>query len=190
MEFEHCAKTQNLSGNKVVKRIRWEKPEQGWAKLNSDGASSGNPGPAGCGSLIRNEKGEWIVGFARKIGVTNNFIAELWGLRDGLIQCPTLSLSAVEIEINAKAIVKLLANPSYYNHVVSPLVDDCRSLLSHIPQTRIKHCYQEANRCTDVLARLGITQVEDFRLFSSPPMDAIHALSSNANGLYLTRLCL
>lgn len=77
LEFEHCAKTQNLSGNKVVKRIHWEKPEKGWAKLNSDGASSGNSGPAGCGGLIRNEKGEWKVGFAKKIGVTNNFIAEL-----------------------------------------------------------------------------------------------------------------
>lgn len=81
------------------------------------------------GGLIRNEKGEWIVGFARKIGVTNNFVAELWGLRDGLIQCLTLSLLAVEIEIDAKAKVELLANTSYYNHAISPLVDDCRSLL-------------------------------------------------------------
>lgn len=37
---------------KIRRRIRWEKPTQGWLKLNTDGYSSGNPGLAGCGGVI------------------------------------------------------------------------------------------------------------------------------------------
>ena len=49
----------------------------GWVKLNIDGAFKGNPGLAGCGGVVRNEDGRWIAGFARRIGVTTSFVAEL-----------------------------------------------------------------------------------------------------------------
>ena len=57
--------------------MRYEKPDIDWVKLYSDGSSKGNSGIAGSGGLIRNEKGEWICGYARKIGITTNFVAEL-----------------------------------------------------------------------------------------------------------------
>lgn len=37
--------------------VRWRKPSMGWFKLNLDGASLGNPGKAGGGSLIRDSQG-------------------------------------------------------------------------------------------------------------------------------------
>lgn len=60
--------------------ICWEKPCSGWFKLNTDGSSLGNPGLAGGGGLIRDENGDWVVGFARKIGIASSFMAELCGL--------------------------------------------------------------------------------------------------------------
>lgn len=51
--------------DQVVKRIRWEKPEVGWFKLNSEGSSSGNPGPIGSEGLIRNREGDWVCGYAK-----------------------------------------------------------------------------------------------------------------------------
>ncbi|PKI69991.1 hypothetical protein CRG98_009594 [Punica granatum] len=36
--------------------VRWHKPPEGYFKLNSDGASRGNPGLAGLGGIIRDEK--------------------------------------------------------------------------------------------------------------------------------------
>ena len=41
----------------VVKQIRWERPSHGWVKLNTDGSSLGNPGPAGGGGVIHDEEG-------------------------------------------------------------------------------------------------------------------------------------
>lgn len=48
---------------------------------------------------------------------------ELWGLRDGLLQCLNLNLSFVLIELDAKSIVDLLVNSDYSNNAISPLVD-------------------------------------------------------------------
>ena len=60
MLYEHCIKLPRTIANKVVKRIRLEKLEVRWFRLNLDGFSTGNPFPAGSGGLIRNDEGEWI----------------------------------------------------------------------------------------------------------------------------------
>lgn len=66
-------------------------PQVGWVKLNTVGASRGNPGLAGCVGVVRNDDGRWIAGFSRRIGVTTSFVVELWGLREGLILCSNLN---------------------------------------------------------------------------------------------------
>ena len=40
--------------------VAWTKPREDWFKLNSDGASFGNPGKAGGGGIIRNSQGAWV----------------------------------------------------------------------------------------------------------------------------------
>ena len=85
--------------------MRWERPQVGWACLNTDGAAVGNPGRARCGGLIRNERGEWLGGFSRSIGCADSFMAELWGLRDGLTLYIDLHLNVVDVQLNAKAVV-------------------------------------------------------------------------------------
>ena len=189
MEYEHCVKLPKIIPDQVVKRIRWEKPEVGQFRLNSDGSSLGNLGLAGSGGLIRNGDGDWVCGYAKKIGITTSFVAELQGLRDGILQCLKLHLPTIKIEIDVKSIVDLLNNPRAAESVVSTLVDDCRYLISQLPWVRVKHYFREANRCADVLARLGSNQASDFHVFRSSLVDVIDFLKANANGLYLNRIC-
>ena len=86
-------------------------------------------GVAGRGGIIRNDRGEWLAGFSRNIGIASSFIAELWALRDGLQLCKNLNLLSFDIQIDAKAVVELLTNPSYSKNVAIPLVDDCRQMI-------------------------------------------------------------
>lgn len=95
-----------------------------------DGASLGNSGITGCGGVVRDESGNWVAGFSRRIRFTNNFEAELWGLRDGLTLCSNLNISALIVEEDAKAIVDICHNAKYENNIVSPILDDCRQLMS------------------------------------------------------------
>ena len=99
-----------------------------------------------------------MAGFSRKIGIVTSLLAELWAIRDGLMLCIDCNLTMVEVELDAKTIVHLLANPLYSNNAISLLIEDCRYLISQIPHVRIKHYYREANRCADKLARMGANQ--------------------------------
>ncbi|KAL0013724.1 hypothetical protein SO802_000793 [Lithocarpus litseifolius] len=65
-------------------RVKWSKPLEGWFKLNSDGASCGNPSKAGGGGLIWDCSGKWLKGFARSIGFATSGTTKFWALRDGL----------------------------------------------------------------------------------------------------------
>ena len=108
-----------------------------------------------CGGIIGDERGQWIMGFSKRIGVANSFIAELWGLRDGLHLCCCRDFDSLEVEIDAKAILDALLNPEYVNNIVSPLLDDCRMLTTRFHRIYFKHCYREANQYADKLAGLG-----------------------------------
>ena len=137
--------------------------------------------------MIRDEMGNWMVGFSRKIGVTSSFEVELWALRDGLSICVERSSPAIEVELDAKAIIDILMQPIQSNSLVSPLLDDCRQLASQIPQILFKHCYREANRVVDHLARKGAKQNDDYILFENLPVDLLAIFNFDLAGLYSSK---
>lgn len=104
-----------MAATRIVKQIKWERPARGWVKLNTDGSSLGNPSLAGGGGVIQDEEGNWIVGFARNIGITTSFQAELWGLRDGRLRdgltlCVERNFSAVEVELDARSVLDVITS--------------------------------------------------------------------------------
>ena len=56
-EFVHCGATSKASMQKTLRRICWEKPLEGWLKLNTDGSVEGGSGLACCGGVIRDANG-------------------------------------------------------------------------------------------------------------------------------------
>ena len=123
--------------------------------MNSDGSSMGNPGLAGGGDLIHNQEGERVKGCARAIGCATSVAAELWALRDRIRLCISLKLPAIFFELDAKLVVDLLKKDMEKSNGIDVLVVDCREGLKEIPMVRIQHCYREANKCTNALARKG-----------------------------------
>ena len=87
---------------------------------------------------MRDEEGNWIEGFTRRIGATISFEEELLGLRDGLILCSNLNISSLVVELDAKAIVDVLLNVDYVNNVISPILDDCKLLVTRFSRLQVK----------------------------------------------------
>ena len=90
----------------------------GWLTLNTDGSATGNSSLAGGGGLIRDENGDWVTSFVRRIGSTNSFLVELWALHDGLHLCLQANAHSVIIEVDAKAIVDAFNSPTSYDAFV------------------------------------------------------------------------
>ncbi|KAF9623069.1 hypothetical protein IFM89_036205 [Coptis chinensis] len=57
-----------------------------YVTLNIDGASHGNPGPAGMGCVLRNYDGGFIVASVDYVPVGTSFLAEALAMRLGLDQ--------------------------------------------------------------------------------------------------------
>ena len=76
-------------------------------------------------------------------------------LHDGLRLCIALKLPAVIIELDTKLIVDLLQKSDGHQNCIDALVSDCTTEVGNIPRVQIKHCYREANKCADALARRG-----------------------------------
>ncbi|KAL8129251.1 LOW QUALITY PROTEIN: hypothetical protein V2J09_018406 [Rumex salicifolius] len=54
---------------RVVKMIGWKAPEQGWLKLNYDGAVKGAMGMATAGGVIGDHCGSWVCDFNANLGI-------------------------------------------------------------------------------------------------------------------------
>lgn len=129
------------------------------------------------------------MGFARNIGISSSFIAKLWALRDGLLICVHRNFYVVEVEVDARAVIDVLFASKCTNSLVAPLVDDCKQLATQIHQMCFKHCFWEANRSADKLARMGAAQDSQFKLFLCPPVDLVTIFNFDLNGLFLTKIC-
>jgi len=72
-----------FNSQRVIDFIRWRPPSVNLAKLNMDGTCKGG-NIAGSGGIIRGSDGECIGGFAIFIADCSAFVAELWGVLEGL----------------------------------------------------------------------------------------------------------
>ncbi|KAL6579508.1 hypothetical protein OROMI_009724 [Orobanche minor] len=139
----------------VQEIVKWRKPLPSWCKINTDGSSLSNTGSIACGGVLRNEFGDWIEGFSRKLqGVSIN-MAELMAIRQGLELAGRKRLSKVVIESDSEVIIKLIMSRNTSDHPLHNLLEDCRALMRRPWELELKHTKRGGNRCADFLAKLG-----------------------------------
>ncbi|CAH9133727.1 unnamed protein product [Cuscuta epithymum] len=107
-EYNKVSVRDGIKQLKVANYIKWIPPDSESFKLNCDGSSWDDGREAGAGGVIRNHKGEWIIGFTLNIGRTDSFKAELWGLRQGLWLVKELNLKKVVVEVDSESMIKAL----------------------------------------------------------------------------------
>ena len=57
-------------------------------------------------------------------------------MRDDLTLCLNRNFLVVIIDLDAKAVINVISIPNQPNSIISSIVNDCRHLVSKIPQTR------------------------------------------------------
>ncbi|GKV13012.1 hypothetical protein SLEP1_g24089 [Rubroshorea leprosula] len=162
----------------------WSKPSFGCIKLNTDGASEGNPGPAGAGGVFRDHLGNFIIGFSRKVGFATSLAAELWAIRDGLLIAIHRGFNNLIVESDSKTAISMITAGSYNCHHLSTLILDCRELLRQFENIQIGHAVRECNMTADCFARMGTTlSSPSFCIFESCPPSAAFFCCADAYGL-------
>lgn len=188
MANEVSAAHLKLSGNtkeivQVERQVSWRKPNEGWVKLNTDGASHGNPGEATAGGALRDEEGNWIGGFVLNIGICTAPLAELWGVYYGLYIAWERRVARLELEVDSEIVVGFLTSGISDSHPLSFLVRLCYGFLSRDWLVRVSHVYREANRLADGLANYAFSLPLGFYSFNLPPDIVNPILLEDANGV-------
>jgi ribonuclease HI len=162
-------------GDKLAKSdtlIGWQHSPHDFVKLNTDGSVLGNPGLASPGGILRDSNGNWLRGFSHKLGITNSLVAELWGVKDGLLLARDLNIRKLIIESDAKSIMDILKTENLGNNVFHPysaLINDCKYLILSFKEAFVQHAHCESNFCADILAKEGHNLLTPFSLYIFSP---------------------
>ena len=78
-------------------------------KIYTDGASRGNPGEAGAGVVILNEKNESIKEVSQYLGQTTNNVAEYQGLLLSLEKASELGAEEVEVFSDSELLTRQMS---------------------------------------------------------------------------------
>ncbi|MCH86415.1 putative non-LTR retroelement reverse transcriptase [Trifolium medium] len=152
----------------AIMNIGWQPPSGNYVKLNTDGPSKENS-IAGCGGIIKGNQGEWLRGFAKGVGVCSAFVAELWGVHEGLLYAWRLGFTAVKLNIDSIAVVDAIKNGRKSSSIRNSLVKQIRRSLELDWDIKIVHAYRESNKCADALANIGCTLDREIIHYDSCP---------------------
>ena len=125
--------------------------------IRTDGASRGNPGPAGVGVVIEVEGESRPVEHFAYIGEATNNVAEYSALLLALSEAEKLSPSSLTILSDSELLVRqLIGRYRVKSDLLKPLHEEACRRLRGFPGARILHVGRGENREADRLANRAI----------------------------------
>ncbi|XP_015077570.1 uncharacterized protein LOC107021424 [Solanum pennellii] len=122
----------------MVKEVTWEKPQQPFLKLNTDGSALHNPGKIGGGGIVRDYQGNMIYAYTIPLGIGTNNQAEIQAkntLGSGFRIGHSLAFESNQLPMEPTAI-----HPGNPQNSAS------------VGKIQITHVYREANNTADRLS--------------------------------------
>ncbi|XP_057816194.2 uncharacterized protein LOC131029647 [Cryptomeria japonica] len=145
----------NSNKQELRKAAKWSAPKRGWVKLNFDGASRGNPGPAGIGCCLHDEGGRELARIAKPIVFESNYKAKILALIEGLHLCQNRGIHNLAIEGDSTIIINGLRKGSLPDWKLNALLSRALGLLGDFKKMTFNHIYREGNSRADALANVG-----------------------------------
>jgi ribonuclease HI len=126
---------------------------EGWWTLHTDGASRGNPGPAGAGAVLRDPEGIVLGELSRFLGTATNNEAEYQALIMGLEEARAMGANRLRILLDSELVVKQVQGLyRVKNTRLRKLYDRAMGLLQEMNAYDILHIGRELNSEADSLA--------------------------------------
>jgi len=128
--------------------------------VHTDGASRGNPGPAGAGYALYRE-GKLVEAAGQYLGRQTNNQAEYNALILALARALELGADRVVVRTDSELLARQL-NGTYRvkNPKLIPLFDKVKELARRFGRFRIEHVYREDNLKADQMANRAIDEFE------------------------------
>ncbi|MEW6660526.1 MAG: ribonuclease HI family protein [Thermodesulfobacteriota bacterium] len=135
----------------------YRRRETGFWRLYCDGASRGNPGPAGAGAILYDPGGALKGQLSRYLGETTNNVAEYQALILGLQLAREQGAHRVQVLADSQLVVEQLTGSYRVKspHLL-PLWQQAKKELQNFEAYAISHLGRAGNQEADRLARQAI----------------------------------
>jgi ribonuclease HI len=131
------------------------------ASLHTDGGARGNPGPAGIGVVLEDERANVLAEVARGIGVTTNNVAEYEALIAGLELARERGVKRLEVFVDSELVASQVRGEwKIRNDRLRALAVRARSLLDGFEAAVVTHVPRARNARADRLANRGMDEAE------------------------------
>ncbi len=125
--------------------------------IYADGAARGNPGPAGIGVVIEDERGRVLKELSQFVGRKTNNQAEYIALIQGLEAAAEYKADAVQVRLDSELLVhQLRGEYKVKSPLLKPLRNKAQELLARYKVVGIEHIERQYNRAADRLANRAI----------------------------------
>lgn len=125
-----------------------------------DGASRGNPGPAGYGVFMTTDAGE-VIEINGYLGTTTNNVAEYSGLLEALAVAKNEGATEVEIVSDSELLVKQMLGKYRVKHPnLVPLFERAKSMSRGFRRFSIRHTLRAGNKDADRLANVAVDRAD------------------------------
>jgi ribonuclease HI len=122
-----------------------------------DGGARGNPGPAGYGAVITDDKGQTLAELYAGIGISTNNVAEYHGLIAALDWAAQHGHRRLHVKSDSELIVRqMLGTYRVKNQGLLPLYQQARQLAARVGHVTFEHVRREHNKEADRLSNLGM----------------------------------
>ena len=127
--------------------------------LYSDGASRGNPGPAGAGAVLMKPDGTIVARIGKYLGRQTNNHAEYMALIIGLRAALELGVTEIEMVADSELMVKQIKKIyRVKNEQLRPLYEEACALIARFQRASIRHVLREYNQEADEMSNRAIDE--------------------------------
>ncbi|XP_074274458.1 uncharacterized protein LOC141598648 [Silene latifolia] len=126
--------------------------------LEFDGASKGNPGPAGAGAVLRTLNGSVICKIRQGLGTATNNVAEYQAVILGLKRALEMGYTSIQAKGDSKLVcMQLQGLWKVKNQNMADLHAEATKLKKKFTSFKISHVLRGLNSDADAQANLGVT---------------------------------
>ncbi|KAK4778891.1 hypothetical protein SAY86_006419 [Trapa natans] len=126
--------------------------------LEFDGASKGNPGPAGAGAVLRTENGSTVFRLREGVGIATNNVAEYRGLILGLRYALQCGIKDIHVQGDSQLVcMQVRGLWKIRNQNMAALCKVAKELKDKFVTFEINHVLREFNSEADAQANLALS---------------------------------
>ncbi|MBA0834328.1 hypothetical protein Goarm_006690, partial [Gossypium armourianum] len=139
-----------------------------WVNLFIDSAVASGDGSTSVRGILRDQHGNWILGFCHFLGRCSVFVAELWRILDGLLVLLSKGFKKATTQTDNLKVVRALQDNLMIDSSII-MLRRVRRIIRTEGQWCIRYVPREFNEIADYSTKLSLVEKSSLQIYDGAP---------------------